>query len=409
MPSTGYEETTIAPGLKERRYPSGKITYPSRIWLNDTQSKSVTFDFGGKQSRTEAKKAHRDRESKRDKGTLPVASLALTLGEARELAWAHYQQLIDSDGANGKKPPIEQAALNGHKTSWRLRVTPFEVKGRSIDQLKLSDFTKGVAREWLKWLATTGVAPSTQNGTLSAVRNTLSYCRGADLMTHDPFHDVSEEERPDQGPRRGWVGKIFTKVELTQICDAASSDTFVAATPNALLSEAVIMYRWEGVRLSELAGRRWRDIDLERGIVWVREQRDRLNPNETKGLKWGRNERPLGMTADLVASYRRQHIHEWSKGRGKQDDFVLTQADGAPVTIEQLKGAVRRATRIAGFGKHGPQTLRRSFGTLTAHSEFDRIEGAAVMGHSPEVYDKSYAQPYRNIAQLQENVRRLEA
>lgn len=409
MPSAGYKDTKIDDGLVERQYASGRIVYRSRVWLSETKSKNVTFDFKGKQARTEAKEKHRDRQKERREGTLSVESLTLTLGEARDKAWQHYQALIDTDGANGQKPPIEQAALDGHKTAWRKRVTPFEYRGRSIDEIKLGDFTKVVAREWLLWLATSGVAPSTQNGSLSAVRNVLRWARNFDKMQHDPFRDIPATERPSQKPRRGWVGKTFTKPQLELICTTARSDEFVAATPEALLSEAVIMYRWEGVRLSELAGRRWSDVDLDEEIVWVRQQRDRYRKEETKGLKWGRSERPLGMTSDLVASYRRQRAHEWSKGRGKDGDFVLTNADGAPVTIDQLKGAVRRATKLAGFGKHGPQTLRRSFGTQLAHSEFDSVEGAAMMGHSREVHDESYVQPYRNVVQLKANARRLES
>lgn len=410
MPSVGYKDTKIDDGLVERRYANGRVVYRSRVWLSESKSKLVTFDFDGKQARTEAKEKHRDRQKERRQGTLTVDSMTLTLGEARDRAWQHYQEIIDLDGANGQKPPIEQAALDGHKTAWRKRVAPYEYKeGRSLDEIKLGDFSKIVAREWLLWLAKSGVAPSTQNGTLSAVRNVLRWARNFDKMQHDPFQDIPTTERPSQDPRRGWVGKKFTKPQLASICEAARSDEFVAATPDALLSEAVIMYRWEGVRLSELAGQRWSDVDLDGEIVWVRQQRDRVRKEETKGLKWGRSERPLGMTSDLIASYTRQRAHEWSKGRGKHDDFVFTNADGKPVTVDQLKGAVRRATRLAGFGKHGPQTLRRSFGTQLAHSEFELVEGAAMMGHSVEVHDKSYVGPYRNVVQLKANARRLEA
>jgi hypothetical protein len=61
------------------------------------------------------------------------------------------------------------------------------------------------------------------------------------------------------------------------------------------------------------------------------------------------------------------------------------------------KRGVRRAATNAGLGNVGPQVLRRSVATATAHAKLPVVVAAAMTGHSPQVYDTHYAKPFRDV------------
>lgn len=407
MPSQAYSDEKIEPGLIERTLASGEVVYRSFVYFDGKQHLET---FAGV-NRTEAKRLHRARRTAIDNGERP-ARRDLTLGELREEAFAHFQALIDRGKANGKPPRIRQGSLDNYKTAWTLRVSPYTHGGKSIDRLRLDTIDRKLARAWLAWLAETGVAPSTQNGTLTAMRSVLRYARDNDYMEVDPFSAVPTEERPSQSPRDEWEAHVFSNAELARVREAILTNDFIEATPGVLLTNVVLMLIDTGMRLSETAGARWQHVDLFSKLVNVREQRERHKAAEdaaTTDPKTRRSVRSIPMTAKLYDALMAQHKHEQSKDRGKPGDFLFTDETGEPITIERIKDAVRRATRLAGLGEHGPQVLRRSFATQVAHARISSIEAEAMLGHSAKVFEDNYAKPLREAEQMAENMGKLAA
>ncbi len=59
----------------------------------------------------------------------------------------------------------------------------------------------------------------------------------------------------------------------------------------------------------------------------------------------------------------------------------------------------------AGLGSRvGPQVLRRSVATATAHARIPVVIAAAMTGHSPAVYNEHYAKPFHDEEE-RENLR----
>jgi integrase len=404
MPATDYVDTLIAEGLYERVYSSGTIVHRSLVTTN---GKKVLETFRGL-NRTQAKAKHIERRDQGNKGELRHAE-NVTLGQLRELAFTHYQGLIDLEGANGQRPPVNRASLANYRSAWPKRISAYRVGNRSLDDVRLDDLDEKVIRGWFVWLAQQSVAPSTQNGTLSALRCALRFGRESRLMRHDPVRDLPTNERPSQKPRKGWKARVFSKSELTRVLEAATSDPFLAAT-ETVFTHAIVVFAKTGLRLSELAGLRWRDVDLVEGVLNVVQQRERAKaaePVALTDLKSANSERELPLGPHTLAAFIAQLDLEQAKGRGGEDDFVFTDFFGQPVTVEHLKSATRRATRIAGLGEHGPQVLRRSFATQLAHANIASVEGADMMGHGPDVFDGNYAKPLRVTEQRKANVARL--
>ena len=88
---------------------------------------------------------------------------------------------------------------------------------------------------------------------------------------------------------------------------------------------------------------------------------------------------------------------EQARGLGAETDFVFTSSTGRPLGADRIaKRGVARAAEAAGLGVVGPQVLRRSVATATAHAKLPVVAAAAMTGHSPAVYDAHYAKPFRD-------------
>jgi integrase len=401
MSAAGYVEEKLAPGLIERRLASGEIVYRSKVYA-DGREFFRTFESV---NRTEAKRLHTAHANEvKNEGLRPAPSL--TLGELRDLAFAHFETLIATGSSNGKRLRVGRLALRNYRSAWDKRITPYQHRRKSIDEVKLGDLDRKLAREWLAWLASTGVAPSTQNGTLSAIRTVLRWARDNDMMAVDPFAAVPTEERPAQRPREQWDARVLTVEEVRRVSIAAHSPDYLKATPHCLFSNIIDLYAYSGVRLSEGMGLVWEDVDLVSKVLTIRQQRAHhkaAEPAARAQTKSERSVRSFKMRPAVYEALLDQLGYEQAKGLGRPSDFVFTTNIGTPVTIEHVKSAVRRATRMAGLGEHGPQVLRRSFATQVAHAHIPSIEAEAMLGHSAATFESNYAKPLRDAEQMRAN------
>ena len=121
----------------------------------------------------------------------------------------------------------------------------------------------------------------------------------------------------------------------------------------------------EGMRRSEAAALSWRDLDLENGVV-------RLEQNKTDHARWW----PLAEgVADALAAW-------WEhRERPASSDFVFTEPDGRPLSLDGLAELAREHLRQAGlrrpelfearanWGRFGTHSFRRSFVTRALANE----------------------------------------
>lgn len=409
MPSKIVDRVVLERGLTEVKTSTGLIKYESIAYAHDSEEQKTYKGIG----RAEAKRLHHKHQADFEDATPSTLIAAdLTLGQVRDLAWTHHESLIAVEVSSGEKAPLTAAALRNHKGHWEKRITPFKINGRSIDNLKIAEVNKPVARAWLKYLRTSHgeIASQTRNAAVSAFRNTLRYARDSDYMDSDPFHSIPSAEFPKQRPRPDWTPKVFTEVERDLVIEAAQSKAFIEATGGVLLTNAVILIAVTGVRLAEALGIRHRSIEMGEGDearvrVRIREQRVRHKAGEeatTKlHLKNGQVAERVTLSSEaLTEAMQRQTAHELDKGRGLSDQLLFTDTTGRPITDNMLKLAVRRACKIAGLGNHGPQVLRRTLATTIAQRGGNSADGSAIMGHSQATYEGEYVKPIMDERKL---------
>jgi hypothetical protein len=68
---------------------------------------------------------------------------------------------------------------------------------------------------------------------------------------------------------------------------------------------------------------------------------------------------------------------------------------------------IGQAARRAGLGTAGAQVLRRSAATLRAYAGVPKHVAAKEMGHTPSVFERSYAKVYEDAQGMEETRTRL--
>jgi integrase len=144
-----------------------------------------------------------------------------------------------------------------------------------------------------------------------------------------------------------------------------------------------------GLRLSELLALRWRDIDLERGTLTVRQALDLPAADGTprfKETKTHRSERPVSLPAQLVDDLREHRTRRLERRLAAplwaDFDLVFSNERGEPVLAVTLRKYLYRVLADAGLPRVRLHGLRHSMATLMlAAGEHPKVVSER-MGHS---------------------------
>ena len=98
---------------------------------------------------------------------------------------------------------------------------------------------------------------------------------------------------------------------------------------------------------------------------------------------------------------------EQEKGLGRDIDFVFTTETGKPYCRNRISKCIARAAKTAGLGTVGAQVLRRSAATLRAYAGVPKHVAAKEMGHTPTVFERSYAKVYEDAQDMEETRKKL--
>jgi len=389
------EKTTLATGLQEWRYTSGRVVYRSTVYI---KRKGYLKTWEGI-NRSQAKTRHKKRDGGAANGDKPAERLLLS--EVKEECYSHLDDLAARhDGSAG--------TVENYRAAWKKRIAPKPIAEMRLDQIERADCLR-----FLRDLRKCGLSESTQNGTVTAVRVVLRYAREMNYMTTDPFAGIARTEFPSQTKKseKGIPSRVLTNEEGRKLIEAARSEEFRKLT-DTVFTNMVIVARFQGARNGEVCGLRWRDIDLiEERIGFTGQLKRGHKAHEAVTIVPPKNkeegERSPQMFTETWAALNDQLAHERSKGLGRPDDLVFTTAVGDPITHRRLLSAVKRAGKLAGLGRVSVKDLRTSFVTVAVHAGIASVEIETMTGHTAAVIERFYAKPYRTAEQAKENVGKM--
>jgi integrase len=237
-------------------------------------------------------------------------------------------------------------------------------------------------------------APYSCAQTFRLLSGTFAHATRRGVITRDPMAGLATSERPEKRAKR----------DIARL-DAEPLNRLVAAADSERWRAAFGLAGYAGLRLGELRGLRWDDVDLEAATITVR--RSLLPDGTEKATKTEAGERSV----PLLPSLRRLLV-AWKLRApySRPDDLVIGTADGGPVQERTVGRAFARAKTAAGLDgldeRLSVHALRHSFASMLATDlNLAPTTLAQLIGHADAGFTlRVYARDARDTATVVEDV-----
>jgi integrase len=200
------------------------------------------------------------------------------------------------------------------------------------------------------------------------------------VLTSSPVDGLAPSERPKQ-----------KNAKRIAVLDPAALDRLVRAAKTKRWKAAVGLAAYAGLRLGEIRGLRWQDIDL--GPNLLRVERSLLPDGTAKPPKTEAGKREVPLLPAL-----RRLLVEWKleAPHSQPHDLIVGTADGLPVAERNLRRALEdaktKAKLAGGEERLSWHSLRHSFASMLATdlelpaTTLARLTGHADAGFTLKVY-----------------------
>jgi len=235
----------------------------------------------------------------------------------------------------------------------------YEFLNKSYPGLTCGQCTKLVIRDFFSYLQNSRLKRSSVIRKIEAVRSFFKYLSLEKLVGLNPFLNLSTPKRELRIPVFLTEGEIKS---LFAIPDINSRD-------RAMLE---ILYSC-GLRISELVGLNWGDVDFISGVVrvWGKGGRERIVPAGDEGL-------------EALRIYQKDQIKAGITPAGGRDSSKGVFLNKSRIRLSQrgARKAIHNWFILAGFVKKvSPHTLRHSFATHLLDRGCDLRSVQEMLGH----------------------------
>lgn len=221
-------------------------------------------------------------------------------------------------------------------------------------------------RAYLSHLTRRKLSPASQSRALSALRSLFRFACREGVLDANPAAAVRSPKRPKKLPKDLRPGEIGALLD-----GETEREGPLAQRDQALLE---VLYA-TGLRVSELVGLDWSDLDLDERSLRV--------------VGKGRKERlvPFGATALAALT---DWLDVWDEVRSKADSIQTSGGDpvflhhrGGRLSARSVRRVLDRRTREVALGRNvHPHALRHSFATHLLEAGADLRTIQELLGHS---------------------------
>ncbi len=241
----------------------------------------------------------------------------------------------------------------------------------------------------------------TIRATLTPLSRLMASCVRRGMAAANPVARLERGERPTVGRREM---RILERDELDRLLKAAP----------ALYRTTIATGAFTGLRLGELLGLTWADVDFENGLVRVRKQlaRDgtRVEPKTPQAI------RAVVMMPALGRLLRQHKEEAFAHGRAHPQDLVFASSAGTPMHARNLaRRGLEKAMEAAGLNEPGKPSLRmhdlrHTFASLLIAQGADVVFVSRQLGHAnPSITLSVYAHLFDRAQHAERTSALLEA
>ncbi len=256
------------------------------------------------------------------------------------------------------------------------------LKGRRVQNVDARDLAKilrGMRDDYSPW---------TQTAVYRIAVAVFSFAEKRGVIVKSPVNGLTDAEKPTQ--RNKTKIYVLSDAEIERLIAAATTERWKAA---------IGLAGYAGLRLGEVRGLRWGDLDFDANVVYVR--RSLLPDGTPVPTKTEAGNRPIPMVPAL-----RRALLTWKikSPYTAPEDYVVVAAGGVHVMERNLRRALDRAKEAAGLDgteeRLSWHSLRHSYASsLATDLDLAATTLARATGHSDAGFTlRVYAKDARDEA-----------
>ena len=316
-------------------------------------ARTVTWRALGKVGLMEARRL-RDAFAVEVQGaTAPTPQSRVTFGELAA-EWLGEQQ---SRLEVGEMSP---RTYESYELALRCHVLPVlgarQVRSISVDELVV----------WIRGLRRAGYAPHSVHNYWAPINLVMRFAVRRGALASNPADQLTSAERPKPGSGRR---RFLDKHEMERLLAAAPSDRYRVAIACGLFA---------GLRLSELLGLVWDDIDFRGEAIRVRSQMGR--DGRRRPLKTAAARRDVILMKPLAGELRRMQLASAFSG---PRDLVFCSTSGMTIGHRNLSArGLEKAAQRSGVDGATFHVLRHTFASMLIARNHDPVFVSRQLGHA---------------------------
>lgn len=264
---------------------------------------------------------------------------------------------------------VDPSSLNTYQKCIDLHINP------KIGALRLNELATPQLQGFLESLT-----PGTAKTARAVLGSAIGLAVRWGVMTRNPVRDTKLKKKKQTEV------KALTPEEMAAYRNAVKA--WCGSNENGTkrgesLLEIVDVFRGSGMRLGEVLGLRWQDVDLEAGTIAVTGQVDRSGGRKD-WPKTSSSRRIIPVKQCAIDALRRQ----WNKDyRPVMGEIVFPTRNGTYRTVSNVNGNLREAR---GDLKIVPHDFRKTVATMIQR-DYDDLAASRYLGHSStKVTEQSY-------------------
>lgn len=260
-----------------------------------------------------------------------------------------------------KKPDVAKSTFASWSVAWHKHAKPI------IGGIRLDEFDPQNVAGLYKALR----EQKTGGRTIQIVAQVLRAAFEAAIL-QEAYHRANPWRKVPVPKHETKEARALDAAEARKFIDAARSDRYEALWLLCILA---------GLRLGEALGLEWNDVDLETGVVNIRQQLTDVDGKvEIAKLKTRSSRRQIAVGPSALAALERR----WAAAKGERhgSKFVFTTISGAFPNRGNLRNRNFAAVcQQAGIGKLTIHQLRHSMTSIAFASGVSPVVVAARLGH----------------------------
>ena len=250
--------------------------------------------------------------------------------------------------------------------------------------MKLAAITPELVASLIRELEGKGLASSTIGNYVLPLSGTMAFAVRRGLIAVNPCALLTNDDRPQRRERR--QDHVWSDEEITALIEASE---YLARQPESRYDYSPLIRTalFTGLRLGELLGLQWQDVDLHDGVLHVRRQWTRSSEYARPKTEAALRRIPLSyeMTKYLAALKLRSH-------HSKDEHPVFASKSGAPLGHRNVtRRGFEVAAGHAGIEGVSFHSMRHAFASRMISRGISSTVLAALMGHeSSAITERRY-------------------